>query len=79
MALWLKLSLVFVVHGVWNAWQPWGSCSKSCGKGSQTRTRLCNSPPPSFGGAYCNGAETQMQVCNERHCPGERRKVRLPH
>ncbi|XP_021053028.1 hemicentin-1 [Mus pahari] len=57
------------VHGVWNAWQPWSACSKSCGKGSQTRTRLCNNPPPSFGGAYCSGAETQMQVCNERHCP----------
>lgn len=57
------------VHGVWNAWQPWSACSKSCGKGSQTRMRLCNNPPPSFGGAHCSGAETQMQVCNERHCP----------
>nr|XP_048286978.1 hemicentin-1 isoform X1 [Myodes glareolus] len=57
------------VHGVWSVWQPWGACSKSCGKGSQTRTRLCNNPPPSFGGAYCSGAETQMQVCNERNCP----------
>uniref|UniRef100_A0A8C2MET6 Hemicentin-1 n=1 Tax=Cricetulus griseus TaxID=10029 RepID=A0A8C2MET6_CRIGR len=57
------------VHGVWSVWQPWGACSKSCGKGSQTRTRLCNNPPPSFGGAYCSGVETQMQVCNERHCP----------
>ncbi|XP_026645393.1 hemicentin-1 [Microtus ochrogaster] len=57
------------VHGVWSVWQPWGACSKSCGKGSQSRTRLCNNPPPSFGGAYCSGAETQMQVCNERHCP----------
>ncbi|XP_052593110.1 hemicentin-1 isoform X2 [Peromyscus californicus insignis] len=57
------------VHGVWSVWQPWGACSKSCGKGSQTRTRLCNNPPPSFGGAYCSGAETQMQVCSERPCP----------
>ncbi|KAM9212162.1 hemicentin-1 [Dugong dugon] len=57
------------VHGAWSAWQPWGACSESCGKGIQTRTRLCNNPPPSFDGSYCNGAETQMQVCNERHCP----------
>ncbi|XP_006907796.1 hemicentin-1 isoform X1 [Pteropus alecto] len=57
------------VHGTWSTWQPWGVCSKSCGKGTQTRTRLCNNPPPSFDGSYCDGAETQMQVCNERHCP----------
>ncbi|XP_019490993.1 PREDICTED: hemicentin-1 [Hipposideros armiger] len=57
------------VHGAWSAWQPWGACSRSCGKGTQTRARLCNNPPPSFGGSYCDGAETQMQVCNERHCP----------
>ncbi|KAM9706377.1 hemicentin-1 isoform 2-T2 [Dama dama] len=57
------------VHGAWSTWQPWGTCSVSCGKGTQTRTRLCNNPPPSFSGSYCDGAETQMQVCNERHCP----------
>ncbi|XP_044798654.2 hemicentin-1 isoform X4 [Bubalus bubalis] len=57
------------VHGAWSTWQPWGTCSVSCGKGTQIRTRLCNNPPPSFAGSYCDGAETQIQVCNERHCP----------
>ncbi|XP_011902754.1 PREDICTED: hemicentin-1 isoform X2 [Cercocebus atys] len=57
------------VHGAWSTWQPWGTCSGSCGKGAQTRARLCNNPPPALGGSYCDGAETQMQVCNERHCP----------
>ncbi|XP_059001185.1 hemicentin-1 isoform X2 [Mustela lutreola] len=57
------------VHGAWSTWQPWSACSESCGKGTQIRTRLCNNPPPSFDGSYCDGAETQMQVCNERHCP----------
>ncbi|XP_049724489.1 hemicentin-1 isoform X1 [Elephas maximus indicus] len=57
------------VHGAWSFWQPWSACSESCGKGTQTRTRLCNHPPPSFDGPYCKGAETQMQVCNKRHCP----------
>ncbi|XP_065792281.1 hemicentin-1 isoform X2 [Muntiacus reevesi] len=57
------------VHGAWSTWQPWGTCSVSCGKGTQTRTRLCNNPPPSFSGSYCDGAETQMQVCSEGHCP----------
>ncbi|KAM4861104.1 hemicentin-1 [Thomomys bottae] len=57
------------VPGAWSAWQPWGACSESCGKGTQMRSRLCNNPPPSFNGPYCSGAETQVQVCNERHCP----------
>ncbi|XP_005375138.1 PREDICTED: hemicentin-1 isoform X1 [Chinchilla lanigera] len=57
------------VHGGWSPWQPWGECSKSCAEGTQMRARLCNNPPPSFGGSYCSGAETQMRVCNERHCP----------
>ncbi|XP_021098568.1 hemicentin-1 [Heterocephalus glaber] len=57
------------VHGAWSPWHPWGRCSKSCGEGTQMRTRLCNNPPPSFDGSYCSGAETQMQMCNERPCP----------
>ncbi|XP_075384531.1 hemicentin-1 isoform X2 [Tenrec ecaudatus] len=57
------------IHGAWGPWQLWGACSQSCGKGTQTRRRLCNSPPPSFDGSHCKGAETQMQVCNERLCP----------
>ncbi|KAJ1074876.1 hypothetical protein K5549_020565, partial [Capra hircus] len=61
---------VFLTHTK-DTWQPWGTCSVSCGKGTQTRTRLCNNPPPSFAGSYCDGTETQMQVCNERHCPSK--------
>ncbi|XP_038613568.1 hemicentin-1 [Tachyglossus aculeatus] len=57
------------VSGGWSAWLPWGSCSESCGKGTQARMRLCNNPPPSFDGPFCDGPDTQMQVCNERHCP----------
>nr|XP_005290755.1 hemicentin-1 isoform X1 [Chrysemys picta bellii] len=57
------------VEGAWGSWLPWGSCSDTCGKGTQTRLRLCNSPPPSFDGSYCEGPDTQMQVCNKRHCP----------
>ncbi|XP_036351171.2 hemicentin-1 [Ochotona princeps] len=57
------------VHGAWSPWQPWGTCSSSCGKGTQTRSRLCDSPPPAFSGSPCDGAETQLQVCRERPCP----------
>ncbi|MGH0125472.1 UNVERIFIED_CONTAM: hypothetical protein FKN15_054569 [Acipenser sinensis] len=57
------------VAGNWGAWLPWGPCSETCGKGTQTRLRLCNNPPPSFDGPHCEGQDTQTQVCKERHCP----------
>ncbi|XP_053325662.1 hemicentin-1 [Spea bombifrons] len=57
------------VHGLWSSWLPWGPCSKTCGQGTQTRVRLCNNPPPSFDGLYCEGQDTQMQVCSDQNCP----------
>ncbi|KAJ1172187.1 hypothetical protein NDU88_004037, partial [Pleurodeles waltl] len=57
------------VNGIWSTWMPWGSCSQTCGKGTQTRLRLCNNPPPSFDGSPCDGPDTQMQMCNQRLCP----------
>ncbi|XP_064928861.1 hemicentin-1 isoform X2 [Columba livia] len=57
------------VAGEWSSWLPWGPCSETCGKGTQTRLRLCNSPPPAHGGSHCQGADAQMQVCNKRRCP----------
>ncbi|NXU50379.1 HMCN1 protein, partial [Turnix velox] len=57
------------VDGEWSSWMPWGPCSETCGKGTQTRLRLCNNPPPAHQGSYCQGPEAQMQVCNKRRCP----------
>ena len=59
------------VAGNWGAWLPWSSCSETCGKGMQTRVRLCNNPPSSFHGPPCEGPDTQTQLCKERHCPGK--------
>ncbi|XP_068809626.1 hemicentin-1 isoform X3 [Struthio camelus] len=57
------------VDGEWSSWLPWGPCSETCGKGTQTRLRLCSNPPPSNDGSPCEGSDTQMQVCNKRRCP----------
>jgi len=38
-------------------WSGFGSCSNTCGTGTQTRT--CNNPFPSCGGAQCSGSSTQ--------------------
>ncbi|XP_065505206.1 hemicentin-1 isoform X3 [Caloenas nicobarica] len=57
------------VAGEWSSWLPWGPCSETCGKGTQTRLRLCNNPAPAHGGSRCQGADAQTQVCNKRRCP----------
>ncbi|KAL9846109.1 hemicentin-1 isoform 2-T2 [Geothlypis trichas] len=57
------------VAGEWSPWGPWGPCSTTCGKGSQTRPRLCTSPAPAHGGPRCPGPDTQLQLCFRRRCP----------
>ncbi|CAK6971319.1 hemicentin-1 [Scomber scombrus] len=57
------------VEGNWGSWLPWTPCSETCGKGMQSRIRLCNNPPPAFDGPQCEGTDTQIQVCKERPCP----------
>ncbi|XP_040926337.1 hemicentin-1 isoform X2 [Betta splendens] len=57
------------VAGDWGSWLPWSPCSETCGRGMQSRIRLCNSPPPAFDGPQCEGTDAQTQVCNERLCP----------
>jgi len=47
-------------------WSPWGSCSVSCGGGSQTRT--CTNPSPENGGDDCVGSS--RQACNTNGCGG---------
>merc|ERR1711874_62025 len=52
--------------GQWGEWpENWGTCSVTCGGGSQFRTRLCNKPAPANDGAPCIGQSTQYQRCNE--------------
>ena len=54
--------------GLWGPWSAFTSCSKNCGGGIQTRTRLCNNPPPDFGGRDCNGPAFETANCNDRPC-----------
>nr|XP_058953113.1 coadhesin-like [Pocillopora verrucosa] len=56
------------VDGHWSPWSRYGRCSKSCGGGSQHRTRTCNDPPPANGGARCRGPSKQTRRCNSHPC-----------
>ncbi|CAG2194239.1 Hemicentin-1,Neurotrypsin,Scavenger receptor cysteine-rich domain superfamily protein,Coadhesin,Adhesion G protein-coupled receptor B3,Thrombospondin-2,Thrombospondin-1,Mucin-like protein,Scavenger receptor cysteine-rich type 1 protein M160,Scavenger receptor cysteine-rich type 1 protein M130,A disintegrin and metalloproteinase with thrombospondin motifs adt-1,Adhesion G protein-coupled receptor B1,Deleted in malignant brain tumors 1 protein [Mytilus edulis] len=57
------------VIGAWSEWGVWSLCSASCGTGNRTRGRLCDNPPPSYGGEYCNGNTLDSDTCNTHECP----------
>ncbi|VDI83382.1 Hypothetical predicted protein [Mytilus galloprovincialis] len=57
------------VLGAWSEWGVWSLCSTSCGSGNRTRNRLCDNPPPSYGGEYCNGKTLDSDICNTHECP----------
>merc|ERR1711963_1254070 len=45
-------------------WSDWGVCSVTCGDGTETRQRQCDSPAPENGGADCVGEMEQTQTCS---------------
>ncbi|XP_012941731.1 mucin-like protein [Aplysia californica] len=49
-------------------WSEWSECSVSCGGGSQTRIRACNSPSPAHGGRTCSDPLNEDQDCNTQEC-----------
>ncbi|XP_076470391.1 brain-specific serine protease 4-like isoform X2 [Babylonia areolata] len=63
-----------VVNGMWGGWGGWTSCSVTCGQGTRSRTRRCDSPPPSGGGQYCAGYAVQQTQCQTATCPAGRRE-----
>ena len=50
--------------GGWSSWSRWGQCSRTCGAGAAFRTRRCNNPRPSYGGAPCRGNSEEFRLCN---------------
>ncbi|XP_061184992.1 SCO-spondin-like [Saccostrea echinata] len=57
------------INGAWNSWSRWGSCTVTCGGGTQKRSRSCSSPTPQYGGLDCAGSKQSSQTCNTHHCP----------
>ena len=57
------------VDGAWSPWSAPSPCSVTCGGGTQTQTRACDSPVPANGGANCPGSSTQSNTCNTDACP----------
>ena len=60
------------VDGGWSSWTNWSPCSRTCGGGSQYRSRLCDSPKPQHNGQPCTGDGMETRQCNNKKCPGGR-------
>ena len=59
--------LVSKIDCEWGEWQI-GDCSKTCGKGSRTRTRT--KIVEEANGGKCEGGSTMQEPCDEQDCPG---------
>ncbi|XP_075065170.1 A disintegrin and metalloproteinase with thrombospondin motifs 20 [Mixophyes fleayi] len=71
-----KVMNVHAVDGEWGPWEPYSSCSRSCGGGIKTSARNCNKPEPKNGGKYCVGRRMKFRSCNTDSCPKEKRDFR---
>ena len=49
-----------IVEGSWTTWSSWGTCSSTCGTGTQSRTRSYT------GGLPCNGSSSDSQNCQSK-------------
>ncbi|XP_046584029.1 sushi, von Willebrand factor type A, EGF and pentraxin domain-containing protein 1-like [Haliotis rubra] len=58
-----------IADGGWGGWMDWGPCSVSCGKGTRTRHRYCDSPFPDIGGKPCDGNALETTPCQRQMCP----------
>ena len=58
----------------YSSWGEWAKCSKSCGDGSQERTRTIVTASQN-GGKACDGSNKDTRNCNNGGCPGMKSKV----
>ncbi|KAK7107194.1 cartilage matrix protein-like [Littorina saxatilis] len=65
----LLFTVFLTLEGSLETWGPWGSCSNSCGSGSQSRSRACNNTAPLTGGTNCSVTLSETQSCNVQACP----------
>lgn len=57
----------FLVNCQWSNWSAWGSCTRSCGSGTQKSTR--SKTVQESNGGTCSGLSEKSQSCNNQGCP----------
>ena len=60
------------MNGNWTSWTLWSECDRSCGGGTQYRSRRCSNPLPKNGGLPCGDTKEQLEtlMCNTQPCNG---------
>lgn len=57
-----------IFPGSWSEWEPWTSCSTTCGGGMMSRSRNCTNPWPPPLRSQCEGDAVQYDACNNKRC-----------
>ena len=57
----------------WDPWGDWSTCNVTCGTGSRTRSRTCNSESTDD----CIGADSEVSNCNVGACSGKKIYLKL--
>lgn len=65
----------FLVDGHWESWQPWATCSVSCGNGTHVRARACTFVADSPRGEDCPGTANETEPCTDGLCPGNKLSI----
>ncbi|WAR18812.1 CADN-like protein [Mya arenaria] len=68
-ALCIVMQEVNNLDGEFSLWSSWGSCTVTCGDGTQFKSRTCTYPEPQYGGLDCVGDSTESRPCNDGLCP----------
>ena len=65
------LFIFITVNCVWEEWEAWGSCTTTCGDGTQPRSRN-KATEDQHGGTECEGESSEEQACpNNPNCPSK--------
>jgi hypothetical protein len=59
----------YLGDGYWLAWSGWSVCSVTCGNGTISRTRQCQTPLGA--GKPCEGDAKESKPCFQVMCPGK--------
>ena len=62
-------NFIFLVDCEWNDFGEWTSCSKTCGGGERSRSRIVKTIEQK-GGNPCTGEATEVESCNTNSCTG---------